>query len=130
MEPIDELLRCYDSWRVLAEEEALAIRSGDWPGVAMRQGLKEALQDKVLRCSGLVESSWRRHPGMEAGDQARLQLTLQVLIDLEQDNARAIARQRDAGRTREEELNKVTRTLRNVHQHYGSGRSSAWQAYS
>lgn len=130
MEPIDVLLSLYDSWRVLAEEESVAIQRGDWPGVESRQGLKDALQEEVLRCSSAVEALWRRSPRTEAVERARLHDVLSVLMDLERDNAAAIARERAAGRVRELELNKVTRTLRNVHQHYGSGRAGAWQAYS
>lgn len=130
MDSIDDLLRLYDSWRVLAEEEAVAIQSGDWSAVAIRQGLKDALQDEVLRCSAGVEAAWRRSPWTESAERARLQSVLTTLMDLERDNASAIARERSAGRAREMELNKVSRTLRNVHQHYGSGRSGAWQAYS
>lgn len=130
MQPIDDLLRLYESWRVLAEEEGVAIRSGDWQGVAMRQGLKEALQDEILISAGKVETVWRQNPGRESADRARLQVKLQGLLDVERDNSRGIDRQRAAGLVRQEELNKVTRTLRSVHQHYGSGRSSAWQAYS
>jgi hypothetical protein len=130
MEPIDELLRLYDFWRSLAEEEALAIRSDDWTGVAVRQGLKEALQDEVLRCTHQVETHWQIRSGLAGDEKARVQAKLRVLMDLEQDNGLAISQRRAEGRARQEELNKVTRTLRNVHQHYGSGRSSAWQAYS
>ena len=130
MDPISDLLRTYGAWRSLAEEEAAAIQAGDWTGVESCQNLKDVLQNEILRFSGLAEAHWRRHPETELAGREALRSILEELMNLEEGNARSIADQRALGQASREELNKVTRTLRSVHQYYGSARSAVWQAYS
>lgn len=130
MDPIDELLRAYEAWRTLTEEEANAIAGGDWAAVESRQHLKEVLQSEILRSTAHAETHWKLFPASEPRGRAAIQSLLSELLRLEETNAVAIRHQQALGRAQQLEFGKVSRTLKSVQQHYGSARAAVWQAYS
>jgi hypothetical protein len=130
MEATEALLMAYDAWRVATQAEAASIEAGNWEAVADQQRRKSTLQGEILRWTEIAEADWKMHPALGAVREAQVRQILRELVQLERENTQSIDGQLARQRTRRNELNKVQRTLRSVHQSYGAAAIQAWQAYS
>jgi len=130
MEATEALLMAYDAWRMATQAEAASIEAGDWVAVEDQQRRKSLLQGEILRWTERAEVDWQADPTMGAARESGVRKIILELVDLERHNADAINGQLARQSRLRNELNKVQRTLRSVHQSYGAAAMQAWQAYS
>jgi hypothetical protein len=113
------LLRLYDYWRVLSEDEGRAIESADWIRVADCQRQKRCLQEEIEAATP-----------SQTGSPVVYAALGEKLILLEMNNARAIAVRRETVEQEERDLEHMTRNLRQVQRAYAGDRKPAWESYS
>ena len=125
-----QLLKLYQQWRYLTEAEGLAIQSADWETLAEHQDDKQLLQDLIQTASDGFHAEIKScGTGGEALEK-QLRQMVNDLTALELRNGRALAVQRQLAEKQEVELQKASRSLRQIQRAYAPGRQASWHSYS
>lgn len=130
MTPLDQLLQDYARWRECSEAEWAAIERADWSAVGGWQQLKLDLRDAIIRNTEQAREAWQATGGSSAAFEARVRSVVGILIELERRNEHALARQRQQGQVRRDELEASCRNLRRLRSSYRSVPAAQWQSWS
>lgn len=121
MTPADELSALYLQWRSLTDEEGEAIEAGAWINVEQFQAAKARLQPRITEVSRRLDA---------ATHERQFRTIVEELMQLERRNSDLLQRQRQAAEEQKQELDKVSRHLRQLHRSYVPPARTHWQSYS
>jgi hypothetical protein len=126
MDRPDDLMDLCERWRQLTKAETDAITAADWAKVDSCQEAKRALQPLILAATEAPRA--RASQGRQTS--APLRRLVDELIALEAGNRDLIlARQREAER-QFSELQRSSRSLRQLHKAYAREAHTHWHSYS
>ncbi len=125
-----DLVKAYQSWETLTQDEGAAIERGDWQGVNACQKSKQELQRRIILLTDVA-----RAESVEAGTDLKifdkdLRQMVNSLISLETKNSELLAQRRQTAELQRAELDQTSRTLRRMQKSYVAPATSVWQSYS
>jgi len=118
---VEQLHALYDHWRTLTEEEGAAIEHADWSRLTHAQTAKSRLQPRITDVSRKLEPSVH---------EQEFRPVIQRLIELERRNQARLQDWRQDAEAEQQELNRSSRHLRQLHQTYVPPARPHWQSYS
>lgn len=121
MTPADELSALYVQWRSLTEGEGEAIESGTWAQVEHYQSAKSRLQPRIVEVSQRIEV---------AVHELKFRPVVEELMVLERRNAARLREIRRSADREKQDLDKSSRSLRQLHKSYVPPARAHWQSYS
>ena len=121
MTPADELAALYGQWRVLTEQEGVAIDLSAWPEVDQCQSAKARLQPRIEEISRRIEV---------VVHEARFRGTVDALIELERRNAARLDVRRREAESAVGDYDRSCRSLRQIQRLYIPRVRQNWQSYS
>jgi tRNA G26 N,N-dimethylase Trm1 len=120
----------YARWRTLTIAEGEAIADGQWKQVVNLGESKRQLQDLIRTTQRALREECARC-GLDAQvAEEPYKALLHELIALEGHNNQTLASQRQQNLARQEELQSVVHTLRQVREVYSTKCEAIWQSYS
>lgn len=126
----DQLAALYKEWHRLTLDEGGAIVAGAWPQVDQIQTSKQALQSQIIAVSQRLQEDWALTGGQRMQEEPYFRQLVEELLHLEARNSELIGSRRREAEQLVRELDKATRSLRQVHKTYSSARDSSWNSYS
>lgn len=121
MNAADELTQLYSQWRVLTEEEGLAIERCAWPAVEQCQSAKQRLQPRIAELS-------------QALDPLVLEQSFRSIVDelvfQERRNGEQLRTRRESAEHEVLDCDRSTRSLRQLQKLYVPRARQNWQSYS
>ncbi|HXG49547.1 MAG TPA: hypothetical protein VNO52_18135 [Methylomirabilota bacterium] len=131
MTPRHELQDLYLQWRRWTVLETEAIGTADWVRVEECQAAKRDLQPRITRAAEQARLDSGAACAQD-GQESRVRVLLNELIDLERRNLDLLARLRDRATAELDRLGQAGRNLRRVHRSYvpDLGRVAHWQSFS
>lgn len=121
MNPADELSMRYQQWRNLSENEGGAIEAGAWTSVEQFQTAKARLQPRIVELSERLDA---------ATHERRFRKVVEELVQLERHNSALLQRQRQDAQGKQQDLDRASRHLRQLHKSYVPPAHTHWQSYS
>jgi hypothetical protein len=126
----ENLVSLYQQWKKWTEDEGSAIQAGTWPQVSLCQNAKSNLQQEIIvqseALNAEIDTGGLDRPLIES----QLRGHIAELIRLELRNGDLLAAQGKNLRTRTQELNRNSHSLRQVHRAYCSAPPIHWHSYS
>ena len=130
MDARNQLMDLYQEWRTLSETEGKAIRAATWSRVDACQDAKHGLQPRMLSAVELCQAELKA-AGINPQDfDLQLRKIVAELILLEERNSQWLAEQREAALAQARQLDRTSRSLRQVRQAYVGDAAAAWHSYS
>jgi hypothetical protein len=120
MTPAEELSALYEQWRRLTQSEGQAIETGAWTQLEQYQAAKTRLQPRMAEVSQRLSAA--HAPSFRA--------VVEELMELERRNSALLQRQRHAAEQHQQELDRTSRNLRQIHKSYLPPTRAHWQSYS
>jgi hypothetical protein len=121
MNPASELGELYEQWRSLTEAESLAIEAAAWARVEQYQAAKGRLQPRITELTRRLDATTH---------EREFRPMVEELMRLEHRNSALLQRQRNAAERQRQELDRTSRTLRQIHKSYVPPVRTHWQSYS
>lgn len=121
MSSADELSALYEQWRGLTQDEGEAIEAGAWANVEQFQAAKARLQPRITEVSQRLDA---------AAHERQFRAVVDELMQLERRNSALLQRQRKAAEQQKQELDRASRTLRQIHKSYIPPARTHWHSYS
>lgn len=121
MSPGDELSALYQHWRSLSRDEGAAIEAGAWTTVEQFQTAKARLQPRVVELSQRLDA---------ATHERRFRKEVEELMQLERHNSALLQGQRRDAEAQQQDLDRASRHLRQLHKSYVPPARTHWQSYS
>jgi len=121
MTPAEELSALYEQWRRLTQSEGQAIEAASWTQVEQYQAAKARLQPRITEVSQRLEAP---------AHARQFRAVVEGLMELERRNSALLQRQRRAAEQHQQELDRTSRNLRQIHKSYLPSARSHWQSYS
>lgn len=125
-----QILKLYDQWGTQTLLEGEAIRAADWTRVAQCQADKWALRTQIQEQAIRLESEIKAGLADRDGLHKQIHHRVDILIEWEMENERALNEQRRRAEEEQLELQRSTRTLRRVQHAYATAFKPAWDSYS
>jgi hypothetical protein len=121
MSPSEELKELYAQWRVLSEQEGVAIRRAGWLEVDQAQSSKNRLQARIVEVTQLIDP---------VPLELEFRSVVDGLIELERRNAAWIEAQRHETQAEVGACDRSARSLRQLQRLYIPPARQNWQSYS
>lgn len=130
MTPQQQILKLYEQWGTLTLLEGEAIRAADWTRVAQCQADKWSLRTQIQEQAIQLESEIKAGLADPDGLHKQIHHRVDILIEWEMENERALTEQRRHAEVEQWELQRSTRTLRRIQHAYAPAFEPAWDSYS
>ncbi len=119
-----ELFHAYSEWRRLAQAEATAIQSRNWPLLADCQHAIEDFQKLVSRLTLDARDEWRRIGADCADQEKKFQTLVNELIAITRQNHALLQSAHSTAKKHLGELGEAGRNLKRLHRSYAHGTSA------
>lgn len=121
MSPADELSALYQHWRSLSKDEGAAMEGGAWTSVEQFQTAKARLQPRIVELSQQLDA---------ATHERRFRKVIEELMHLERHNSALLQGRRRNAEAQQQDLDRTSRQLRQLHKSYVPPPRTHWQSYS
>jgi hypothetical protein len=121
MNAVSELTALYEQWQSLTESESQAIEAAAWVQVEQYQAAKSRLQPRITEVTQRLDATVL---------EREFRPVIEELIRLEHRNNALLQQQRSAAERQRQELDRTSRSLRQIHKSYVPPVRTHWQSYS